>query len=293
MPAPVGTWISFDSWSQANRLGHPQRIAGSTNSFLLRAPSGTFILTAGSQLATCNGMRFYLGFAPQLLNQQLLVHSLDAQKNLAPLLSSPALPPRGSRIVVIDPGHGGDNLGTKSVATTKFEKNYTLDWAKRLKPLLEQRGWKVALTRTADTSLGLQDRVSFANRLKPDLFLSLHFNSAVSSQAGLETYCLTPVGMPSNLTRDFKDDPAEAFVNNHYDRANVQYAARLHRSLMTAANLNDRGVRRARFMTVLRGQNCPAVLIEGGYLSNPAEAHRVADPAFLQKLAEAVARALE
>jgi N-acetylmuramoyl-L-alanine amidase len=55
----------------------------------------------------------------------------------------------------------------------------------------------------------------------------------------------------------------------------------------------DRGVRRARYQTVLPGQNRPAVLIEGGYLSNPREARRIADPQYRQKLAEAVARALE
>jgi hypothetical protein len=54
----------------------------------------------------------------------------------------------------------------------------------------------------------------------------------------------------------------------------------------------DRGVRRARFLGVLRGQRCPAILVEGGYLSNPQEARRVADPAYRQKLAEAVAQAL-
>jgi hypothetical protein len=54
----------------------------------------------------------------------------------------------------------------------------------------------------------------------------------------------------------------------------------------------DRGVRRARFLGVLQGQNRPAVLVEGGYLSNPQEAQRIADPAYRQRLAEALAKAL-
>jgi N-acetylmuramoyl-L-alanine amidase len=66
----------------------------------------------------------------------------------------------------------------------------------------------------------------------------------------------------------------------------------VQRSLLKISGAKDHGVRRARFMTVIRGQNCPAILVEGGYLSNPREARRIADPSYRQKLAEAVAAAL-
>jgi N-acetylmuramoyl-L-alanine amidase len=49
-----------------------------------------------------------------------------------------------NRLVVIDPGHGGNNTGTRNVVTGRYEKDYTLDWARRLAPLLEQSGWRVA-----------------------------------------------------------------------------------------------------------------------------------------------------
>ena len=67
----------------------------------------------------------------------------------------------------------------------------------------------------------------------------------------------------------------------------------MHRSVVEALCAGDRGVKRARFMGVLRGQNRPAVLIEAGYLSNPAEAKKIASADYRQKLAEAVAKALE
>ena len=67
---------------------------------------------------------------------------------------------------------------------------------------------------------------------------------------------------------------------------------RLHTALLRGAGLEDRGVQRARFIAVLDGQNCPAVLIEGGYLSNPHEAKLIESPEYRQKLAEAVAGAL-
>ena len=165
----------------------------------------------------------------------------------------------------------------------------------RLRPLLAAQGWTVWLTRTNDCEISLANRVAFAELHQADLFLSLHFNSASpkQSQAGLETYCLTPTGMASNLTRGFDDDPALALPNNAFDAQNLQYAAQLHRALVQATGRTDRGVRRARFMGVLRGQNRPAVLLEAGYLSNPQEARLIASADYRRKLAEAVAAALE
>jgi N-acetylmuramoyl-L-alanine amidase len=173
------------------------------------------------------------------------------------------------------------------------EKEYTLDWALRLEPLLAAQGWQVFLTRTHDIDVPLSNRVAIAEEHQADLFISLHFNSAAPSQdqTGLETYCLTPTGMPSTLTRGYDDDVSLTFANNAFDAENLEYAVQLHRALLGVIG-TDRGIRHARFLGVLRGQNRPAVLVEGGYLSNPDEARRIADPAYRQKLAEALAAAL-
>src|SRR5207248_499777 len=122
----------------------------------------------------------------------------------------------------------------------------------------------------------------------------LHFNSAAPNeeQAGLETYCLTPSGMPSSLTRGFEDNAALAFPNNSFDAQNLQLACAVHRALLQVNGNRDRGVRRARFPGVLRGQQRPAILVEGGYLSNRHEAGLIGEPGYRQKLAEAVAAAL-
>jgi hypothetical protein len=103
---------------------------------------------------------------------------------------------------------------------------------------------------------------------------------------------MTPAGMPSSVTRDFEDDSALVFPNNAFDTQNFQYAIRLHRALVSASGTRDRTVQRARFIGVVRHQNRPAVLIEGGYLSNPQEARRIADPRYRQQLSEAVAGCL-
>ena len=98
--------------------------------------------------------------------------------------------------------------------------------------------------------------------------------------------------MPSTVTRGYYDDLTLAFTNNAFDAQNLQFALQVHRALLQVNGRHDRGVRRARYLGVLRGQNRPAILVEGGYLSNPREARRIADPAYRQKLAEAVAAAL-
>ena len=253
------------------------------------------VVQIGSLVAYWDRLEFRLGFAPQLIGGQVFVHALDLKKNIEPLLRGLSHPLRANPLIVIDPGHGGSNKGAQSIADGRWEKEFTLDWARRLVPLLEAGGWRVVLTRTNDVDVSLSDRVAFAETHHADLFLSLHFNSPGGDgreQAGLETYCLTPVGMASSLTRGYADDLRQAFPNNAFDEQNVQFAARLHRALLAVNGDADRGVRRARFLAVLRGQQRPAVLIEGGYLSNSREARRIGEAEYRQRLAEGLARAL-
>jgi len=252
------------------------------------------VLEIGSRDAAWNGTEIQLGFAPEFIDDQVFIHGLDLQKNLEPLLRGSPLE-FGNRVIVIDPGHGGVNVGTHSVHDGRFEKEFTLDWALRLAPLLVANGWQVFLTRTSDVDIALSNRVAFAGAHHADLFISLHFNSALNpgqKPAGLETYCLTPAGMPSTLARG-PDILSQVFPNNAFDAQNLQVAVCLHRAILRATGLEDRGVSRARFIGVLHRQYCPAVLIEGGYLSNPHEAKRIENPEFRQKLAEAVADALK
>lgn len=293
----TNTWVQFKRWSEEAKAGPLQRISGGpVPTFALKATNGLLIFRAYDRVAYWNGMEFHLGFTPQVVNSQPVLHSLDLTKNIEPLLHPSALPERTNRVIVIDPGHGGSNLGTRSVLNGAYEKEFALDWAKRLASILETNGWKVLLTRTTDVDMSLTNRVTFADACKADLFVSLHFNAAPSptnhEEGGIETFCVTPTGMPSTLTRDYEDDITLVFPNNRFDVENLQYAMRVQRSLLKISSARDHGVRRARFMTVLRGQNRPAILVEGGYLSNPREAKRIAEPAYRQKLAEAVASAL-
>jgi len=263
--------------------------------YALNTANGNLLFQAGSQVAHWDGIELRLGFAPQWIDRQPYIHALDLRKTLEPLIAGNGqLCPRATPVLVVDPGHGGEDAGARSAVDPGWEKQFTLDWARRLQSLLATNGWQVFLTRTDDREIALSNRVAFAEDHNADLFLSLHFNSAGANttQAGLETYCLTPSGMPSTITRGYSDDPTLTFPNNAFDPQNLQLAFRLHRTLLQVNGHLDRGVRRARFLSVLRTQQRPAILIEGGYLSNPREARMIADPAYRQKLAEAVAQGL-
>jgi N-acetylmuramoyl-L-alanine amidase len=263
--------------------------------YALSMTGGVFVLRVGSRVAHWDGLEVRLGFAPQIISGQPCVHMLDLKKTLEPLAGGSCLSLlKTNPTIVIDPGHGGQDSGTSSVLGYQHEKDFTLDWARRLGALLATNGWQVFLTRNYDTDLSISNRVVFAEAHKAGVFLSLHFNSSAPNdqQSGLETYCLTPTGMPSTVTRGYNDDAALAFPNNAFDAQNLRFALQVHRALLQVNGRHDRGVRRARYLGVLRGQNRPAILVEGGYLSNPREARRIADPAYRQKLAEAVAAAL-
>jgi len=297
MVSPENQWLPLNRWSQEHGLGNLRRMSASPlESFALPSTNGTLMVTAGNLTAYWRGLAMRLGFAPRMIDGQISINALDGRKNFVPLLFGHPFLTGTNRVIVIDPGHGGSNTGTRSVVDGRWEKEFTLDWARRLAPLLEEEGWTVYLTRANDVDMSLADRVAFAERQQAGAFLSLHFNSAPvgqHEQSGLETYCLTPVGMPSTLTRDSGEDTLQVFPNNAYDEQNLLFALRLHHALLEVNGAADRGVRRARFPGVLRGQRRPAVLIEGGYLSNHEEAQRIGDPVHRQKLAEAIAKALE
>jgi len=291
------TWIPLSRWCKGNGLAEPSRFAlAPLPTYELTTSSGSLVLRGGSRIANWKGMELRLGFAPQMIDNQIFVHALDLKKTVQPLLNADTIwPVRTNRIIVIDPGHGGEDSGAKSILGNRYEKEFALDWARRLASLLTAKGWQVYLTRANDSELALSNRVAIAEQRKADLFVSLHFNSAAPDheQAGLETYCLTPTGMSSSLIRGFEDDLRLTFPNNSFDAQNLQLACGVHRALLRVNGNHDRGVRRARFPGVLRGQQRPAILIEGGYLSNPREARLISEPGYRQKLAEAVAKGIE
>lgn len=290
---PLTGWISLREWCAQNEISAPLISASATQTNVeIRGPKGTFVFEPPRRNARWNGTLVGVGFPLQFTNGAPFIHALDISKVLQPLMISPPQRKNGG-IVVIDAGHGGANQGALSHDRKLMEKQLTLDWAKRVEKLLVGSQWRVFMTREIDLDLSLTQRVAFAESKNADLFISLHFNSySTRDEAGLETYCLTPQGTSSHLTRGYADDLESSFTNNLHDVENLCLAHDLHVAMLKKTGRKDRGIRRARFMTVLREQNRPAVLLEGGFLSSPEEAKLIGSAEYRQKLAEAVVEAL-
>jgi N-acetylmuramoyl-L-alanine amidase len=194
------------------------------------------------------------------------------------------------RTIVLDPGHGGSETGTRGTRGV-FEKVLTLDLALRLQRELQARGFQASLTRTSDRTLSLERRTDLAQARRADLFVSLHLNSG-GTASGVETYALTPGGAVSTSTtfRGWgRNDDTDA--GNRTDEQNTWLAHCVQDSLLRATGALDRGVRRARFM-VLRTAPCPAVLVEAGFLSNAGEEKKLLEADYRDKLAKAMAEGI-
>ncbi|HEX2862899.1 MAG TPA: N-acetylmuramoyl-L-alanine amidase [Lacunisphaera sp.] len=256
----------------------------------------TLEFTAGSREASWNGIRLFLGEPVQAKGRSLQLARSDWLATVRPLLDPKAGPAPGRLgLIVLDPGHGGNDPGTENRAFKYQEKTFTLDVAQRLQRDLERRGYRVALTRTSDVRLkrtqaaDLRERAERANRQRADLFVSIHFN-ALSNQPkvhGVETYTLTPAGQRSTAAPRRTIGDSKVQPGNRHDHWNTVLAGALHRSLLDRLGAADRGLKRARW-GVLRPVNCPAVLVEAGFLSNRAEAAKIGTAAYRQQIAEAL-----
>ena len=207
--------------------------------------------------------------------------------------------------VVLDPGHGGNDAGTRS-ASGLLEKDVVLDIAQRLGALLDQRlGTEVIYTRTDDTYVGLEQRTQIANDSKADLFLSIHANSSpYHSVGGVETYYLNfttsraalDVAARENAGSqrsvfDLKDILEKIALKDKIDESR-EFATRVESALYSISSKSNpaaknRGVKKAPFV-VLIGASMPSVLAEIGFLTNASDEALLKRPEHRQKIAEAL-----
>ena len=170
----------------------------------------------------------------------------------------------GLGCIVIDPGHGGRDPGAISPMGFQ-EKAVNLVVAKQLASLLSQRGFHVVLTRDRDVFVELEDRAAVANRHGADLFVSIHSDSSESRGLnGFTVYTARGAG------------------------SQARWAARAIVNAMTGTGLESNGIREADYRVLVQ-TDCPAVLVELGYVSNAWEAGKLRDPYTQRRLAQAIA----
>lgn len=218
------------------------------------------------------------------------IDTVDFNKTIEPVARpSEFLKGAGTRTVVLDPGHGGDDKGTSSPRNI-HEKQVVLDVANRVRNRLEARGINVELTRESDRNLDLDSRCRKAAALKADLFVSIHANSAGKNRGirGAETFVLALPGRYSSNSYGGGTLPSAVNTGNRYDLANMVLGYRIQQNLIRATGQEDRGIKRARF-EVLRDVSCPAALVEMAFMSNPKDEAIVIDPAGRDRIARGIA----
>lgn len=184
--------------------------------------------------------------------------------------SSPSLPRvnNGRVVVIVDPGHGGPDPGAIGIGGLQ-EKGIVMAISQQVAAILDQQGIQAVLTRTGDYDFDLEPRVAMAERLNANLFVSIHANSISLSRpdiSGLETY--------------------------YYSSASSARLARMiHSSILQGVNIQDRGIRTARFY-VLRNTSMPSVLVEVGFVTGREDAAKLSTPTYQTQMAQAIARGI-
>ncbi len=254
----------------------------------LNCPAVHFQCASGSRDLYLNGLKFILSLPILDIQDRLCISRLDLAKLVDPVLRPTKISATSVRTVVIDAGHGGTDSGARGLMGN--EKDFTLDVALRARDLFTRAGFNVRMTRSSDVFVPLESRALFASFQSDAVFLSIHFNYGMGPTAeGVETYCLAPRGVPSTNDAGLTFADFQGCTGNVRDPENIALATAIHASLITRLVVPDRGVKRARFV-VLRNNGIPGVLIEGGFLTNPRDALRVASPAYRELLADAIVR---
>lgn len=268
---------------------------------------------AGSDLRIQLTAPDVVGDAYQLDNPMRVV--LDLRKAAAPTPGAPLplpgfRPPAelpGIRTIVIDPGHGGKEVGAVGPGGL-LEKDVTLAVARKLAASLASKtGARIVMTREDDSLVSLDQRTAIANQYKADLFLSVHMNAAVVKDAkGSETYYLSLEASDELAKKAAETENASAAAHDAssdlkmilwdlaqqaYIGESSRFAQAIQEELNAATNVANRGVKQAPFK-VLIGATMPAALVEVGFISNEEEEKKLQSDQFQSVMVDAITRAV-
>ena len=218
-----------------------------------------------------------------------------------------------SKIIVIDPGHGGKDSG--AVNGKLLEKNIVLNVSLKLGEELKKRGYNVFYTRSKDIFINLRDRTKVANDKKANLFISIHANAAANKTRakkaqGIETFFLSPARSDRSAQIAATENQTDLEEMNYFGRqttlhslsrdkiiASNKLAIDVQKNILnilkTKYNVVDGGVREGPFWVLVGAQDMPAILLEIGYISHPQESKRISDNAFQALLAKGIADGID
>jgi N-acetylmuramoyl-L-alanine amidase len=202
----------------------------------------------------------------------------------APALHTPTARRERPLVVVLDPGHGGPDSG--AMCGTLMEKDLTLDVASRAELLLRAEGYATLMTRDSDRYVSLADRTAVGNLAADSLFVSIHFNDGERATAsGMETYYARrstgSAGFFSWLP--FWQRPVSALL-----AAQSESLARfIQAALVEQTRAVNRGIKSEQFYVIANVQH-PAVLVEGGFITNKSDVAKLTTTEYRQQIAMAI-----
>lgn len=345
--APAGEWpwvvidkvpyLTLENWEERTQF---RAFVDEPKSRILleRKSQPDLILLLDSPYALQGGRFLSLPQAPLRRGGRILLSAETAERLFLPVLPEAerkmvAAALRGARAgvdgggclnrhvvqrIFLDPGHGGDDLGTKKAGIK--EKDIVLKFSRLVADELRRRGFTVSFSRTRDVFVPLEIRPKLAKEWNADLFVSIHVNSspAVAAQ-GTETYILSQeatdaearkLALLENSIAGRSESKASAVQDILWDMEQTAYlqdsaylAADIQRSIVENAHdilrkhkipggWKNRGVRQAPFY-VLNRAAMPAVLVEIGYLSNPKDRELMGEKLFQESLAKALAEGVK
>jgi N-acetylmuramoyl-L-alanine amidase len=234
-------------------------------------------------------LRNVLAFAGVLLMIASLVWISVHQEKQSIRIQSKATRPTPLKpfaVVVLDPGHGGQDSG--AICGGVMEKDLTLDLARRVDRLLDAEGIGTLMTRMGDTYVSLADRAAFGNRLRDSIFVSIHFNEDNKPVAsGVETYYAVHQITSASVVASWLPFLSRPPFNSPNPESQ-SLAGFIQEALVARTRSLDRGTQAKQFF-VIANVTSPAVLIEGGFLTNKEDVLKLASEDYRNQLAAAVA----
>src|SRR5436190_11151743 len=284
-------YLSVDNIARFYRS--PADVAPSGAKIRLETVKNPLEFVRGSREVIINGARSWLCFPLLEHDGKFLVSRTDVAKTIEPLVRPHRVANMGrTRTVVLDPGHGGHDKG--AVCRYGSEKDFALDVARQLRPLLQAKGLRVIMTREGDYFVPLEVRAQIANAARDSIFVSIHFNATDRdpNATGFEIFSFTPRGAPSTSDDWVTATALSMQAGSEVDAQSMALSACVYHSLLGHIPEFDRGIKRARF-AVLRLTRVPAVLVEGGFLTERGESKLIAQKDWRARLAQAIGVGIE
>lgn len=195
-------------------------------------------------------------------------------------------PPAPFALVVLDPGHGGQDSGAMCAGVQ--EKDLTLDLAQRVDRLLQAQGVATLMTRTGDSYVSLADRVAVTNRSNDCIFVSIHFNEGNKNvSAGIETYYADRQVVSRPPVASWLPFLQRAALETSSSPESESLAGFIQEALVARTQAPNRGTKPGQFFVITNVRH-PAVLVEGGFMSNKDDATKLMTWDYREQMAVAI-----